>query len=41
MTQVWRSSNNWGEVDVEEDEEGKDAATTRVEARGAAQPEMM
>jgi hypothetical protein len=41
MTQVWYSSNNGREVDVEQDKEGKDAATTRVEARGAAQLEMM
>jgi len=40
-TQAWRSSNEGGEVDVEQDKEGKDVATTRVEARGAAQPEMM
>jgi hypothetical protein len=40
-TQVWCSSNEGGEVDVEQDKEGKDAAMTRAEAPGAAQPEMM
>ena len=40
-TQVWHSSNEEGEVDMEQDDEGKDAGTTRVEARGAAQPETM
>jgi hypothetical protein len=39
MTQVWRSSNEGGEVDVEQDEEGKDVVKTRVEAPGTAQPE--
>ena len=40
-TQVWSSSNEGGEVDVEQDKEGKDVAMTRVETRGAAQPETM
>ena len=42
-TQVWRSSNEEGEgeVDVEQDKEGKDVATTRVEAPGTARPETM
>jgi hypothetical protein len=35
------SSNEGGEVDVEQDEEGKDAAMTRAEAPGAAQPKTM
>ena len=40
-TQAWRSSNEGGEVDMEQGKEGKDVAMTRVEARGAAQLEMM
>ena len=40
-TQVWCSSNEGGEVDVEEDKEGKDMAMTRVEAQGAVQLETM
>jgi hypothetical protein len=39
--QAWHSSNEEEEVDVEQDKEGRDVATTRVEARGAAQPETM
>ena len=38
-TQVGSSSNEGGEVDVEQDEEGKDVVITRVEAPGTAQPE--
>jgi hypothetical protein len=38
---VWHSSNEGEEVDVEQDEEGKDAALTRAEAPGVAQPETM
>jgi len=34
-------SNEGGEMDVEQDEEGKDVAMTRVKTRGAAQPETM
>ena len=41
MTQVWRSSNEGGEVDVEQDEEGKDVVMTGAEAPGAVQPEMI
>ena len=33
--------NEGGEVDMEQSKEGKDVAMTRVEARGAAQLEMM
>jgi hypothetical protein len=40
-TQVWCSSNEGGEVDVEQDEEGKDTAMTRADALGAAQPETL
>jgi len=40
-TQVWHSSNEGGEVDVEQDEEGKDVVMTRAEAPGAAQPEIL
>ena len=38
-TQGWGSSNKGGEVDVEQEEEGKDMAMTRVEATGAVQLE--
>ena len=41
MTQAWHSSNKGGEVDVEQNEEGKDVVMTRVETWGAAQLETM
>ena len=40
-TQVWRSSNKGGEVDIEQDKEGKDVAKIRVKAQGVAQTETM
>ena len=40
-TQAWCSSNEGGELDVEQDKEGKDVAMTRVKAQGVAQPEAM
>ena len=39
MTQGWLYSNEGGEVDVEQDTEGKNVVMTRVEAQGAAQLE--
>ena len=34
MTQVWRSSNEGGEVDVEQDKEGKDVTIQEWKHRG-------